>query len=89
MYEALDMFLPGLFAFRSILQNGASMEIPDLRDPAERDKWRGDTACTDPNAAGDQLLPTCKGGTPDIPLSVYDAVREKWESILAARDNKT
>ena len=89
VYEALDMFLPGLFAYRSILQNGASMEIPDLRDPAERDKWRSDTACTDPNAAGDQLLPTCKGGTPEIPLSVYDAVREKWESILAARDAGT
>ena len=38
---------------------------------------------------GDQLLPTCKGGTPDIPLSVYDAVREKWEGILAERDAET
>ena len=86
VYEAMDMFLPGLFAFRSILNNGASMDIPNLRDPAQRDQWRNDTACTDPNVAGDQLLPTCKGGTPHIPPSVYDAVREKWETLLAERE---
>ena len=88
IYEALDMFLPGLFAFRSILNNGKSMEIPNLRDPKERDKWRNDTACTDPNAAGDQLLPTCKGGTPDIPMEVYDKVKTEWEAFLAKRDVK-
>ena len=64
------------------------MEIPNLRDPDEREKWRNDTACTDPNAAGDQLLPTCKEGTPDIPMEVYDAVRKKWEAFLAVRDKK-
>ncbi len=85
VYEALDMCLPGHFAFRSILENGKSMEIPNLRNPEEREKWRHDTACTDPHAAGDMLLPTCRGGTPDIPMSVYDAVREHWEAFLAAR----
>ena len=88
VYEALDMFLPGLFAFRSILENGKSMEIPDLRDKAQREKWRYDTACTDPAAAGDMLLPTCRGGTPDIPMEVYDAVRQKWEGILAKREKE-
>ena len=86
VYEALDMFLPGLFAFRSILENGKSMEIPDLRDPAQRDRWRDDTACTDPNAAGDMLLPTSKDGTPDIPMEVYDDVRRRWEEFLAKRE---
>ena len=61
------------------------MEIPNLRDPAEREKWRNDTACTIPSAAGDQLLQTRIGGTPDIPDSVYDAVREKWEKIRKER----
>lgn len=87
IYEALDMFLPGLFAFRSILDNSRSYDIPDLRDPAQREKWRGDTACTDPGAAGDMLLPTCKGGTPEIPSYVYDRVREKWEACLRGREN--
>ena len=59
VYEAADMFLPGLFAYRSILAGGIPMEIPNLRDKAERDKWRNDTACTDPKAAGDMLQPSC------------------------------
>jgi len=31
VYEALDMFLPGLFAYRSALRGGIPMVIPDLR----------------------------------------------------------
>ena len=86
VYEALDMCLPGMFAFRSILNHSVSMDIPDLRRKEERDKWRKDTACTDPQVAGAQLLPTCKGGTPDIPMSVYDDVKEKWNVYLKNRD---
>ena len=80
VYEALDMFLPGLFAYRSILKDSVPMEVPDLRDPAEREKWRNDVACTDPAVAGDDLLPTTKGGTPDVPDEVYERVRKEWES---------
>jgi hypothetical protein len=79
VYEALDMFLPGMFAFRSILNNGQRMEIPDLRDKSIRDQWRNDTACVDPKVAGDQLLPTRADGTPQIPDSVYEAVKDKWD----------
>ena len=88
VYEALDMALPGLFAFRSVLEGGKELPIPDLRNKAERDRWRNDTACTDPNAAGDMLLPTRKGGTPEIPMETYDAVREKWEACLAKRSDR-
>lgn len=59
VYEALDMFLPGLFAYFSVLEGGRSMEIPDLRRMEEREKYREDTRCTDPEAAGQQLLPSC------------------------------
>ncbi|MBQ8494962.1 MAG: Gfo/Idh/MocA family oxidoreductase [Clostridia bacterium] len=78
VYEAMDMFLPGMFAFRSILNGSTPMDIPNLRDPAEREKWRNDVACTDPEVAGDQLLPTRKGGTPDIPDAVYDRQLQLW-----------
>lgn len=78
VYEALDMFLPGLFAYRSILNGGISMDIPNLRDKNEREKWRNDTACTDPNTAGDMLLPTSVNGTPDIPDEIYEEVKKKW-----------
>lgn len=74
LYEALDMFLPGMFAYRSILNNGCSMQIPDLRDPKQRDIWRNDTACTDPAVANDMLLPTSCNGTPEIDDGVYEYI---------------
>ena len=78
VYEALEMFLPGLFAYRSVMAGGIPMELPNLRDKAERDKWRQDTTCTDPKAAGDMLLPTFSKGTPEIPREVYDRMEQLW-----------
>ena len=78
VYEALDMFLPGLFAYRSVMAGGIPLELPNLRDQAERDKWRHDTTCTDPKAAGDMLLPTFSKGTPEIPQEVYDRMEQLW-----------
>jgi predicted dehydrogenase len=83
-YEAVDMSMAGMFAFRSILAGGAAMDIPNLREKAEREKWRNDTACCDPNVAGDMLLPTCKGGTPDIEDEVYEFVKHRWEEECAS-----
>jgi len=78
VYEALDMFLPGMFAYRSVLKGGIPMEIPNLRDPKERERYRNDTACTDPGAAGDQLLPVYSKGNPEISDAVYRNMKEKW-----------
>lgn len=83
VYEALDMFLPGMFAFRSILDGGTSKDIPNLRNIEERDIWRNDTACTDPEAAGDMLLPTFSLGTPEIDDGVYDHMKELWDRECA------
>lgn len=82
IYEALDMCLPGLFAYRSILAGGIPMEIPDLRKKEVRDQYRNDTACTDPKAAGDMLLPVFSKGNPEIAPEVYDRVRDKWNAHL-------
>ena len=71
VYEALDMALPGMFAYRSILAGGMPMDIPDLRNKEEREKWRNDTACSDPKVAGDMLWPVFSGGNPQIPEEVY------------------
>ena len=84
VYEALDMFLPGLFAYRSILAGGAPMAIPDLRDKAVREQYRDDTACTDPKVAGDRLLPPAKLGTPAIDPGVYPVIRQRFLDDLAA-----
>ena len=78
VYEALDMFLPGLFAYRSVMAGGIPLELPNLRDKTQRDKWRHDTTCTDPKAAGDMLLPTFSKGTPEIPQEVYDRMEQLW-----------
>ena len=78
VYEAMDMFLPGLFAYRSILRGGAPMEVPDLRDAAARDQYRRDTACTDPRVAGEMIQPSYSKGNPRVPDGVYDEMRGKW-----------
>ena len=79
VYEALDMYLPGHFAYRSALQGGMPMDIPDLRDKAQRDKWRNDATCTDP-AAGENALPSYSKGNPDVPQSVYDGLKAKLDA---------
>lgn len=79
VYEAMDMFLPGMFAYRSVLQGGIPVEIPNLRDKAVRELWRNDTACTDPKVAGDMLQPIFSKGVLDIPEAIYEDVRKKWE----------
>ena len=79
VYEALDMFLPGMFAYRSILDSNKSKEIPNLRDKAVRELWKNDTACTDPTVAGDMLIPTFSKGTPEIDAGVYDHMKKLWE----------
>ncbi len=89
VYEALDMFLPGMFAYRSILAGGIPMEIPNLRDKAVREQYRNDTACTDPNVAGDMLLPTMSLGTPEIPEEVYQLMYDKWQQDLHSDDGYT
>lgn len=79
VYEAMDMFLPGMFAYRSILNGGIPMEIPNLREKTVREQWRNDTACTDPKVAGDMLIPTFSKGTPDIDPGVYELMKKLWE----------
>ncbi len=87
VYEALDMFLPGMFAYRSVLNGNIPMEIPNLRDKSVRDQWRNDTACTDPAVAGDMLLPTFSEGTPDIDESVYEHMKELWDLECQKEDD--
>lgn len=77
VYQALDMFLPGMFAYRSVLAGGIPVEIPNLRDKKDRDRFRNDTTCTDPEVAGDMLIPVYSKGNPEIPDEVYENVKKK------------
>jgi len=86
IYEALDMWMIGNFAYRSILADGKRMDIPDLRNKEERERWRADTLCTDEKVAGEMLVPSRKGGNPDIPDEVYKEQKALWEKELASRE---
>lgn len=78
IYSALDMALPGLLAFRSIVDKGMPYEVPDLRDKSQRDVYRNDHYCTDPRAPEEFRLPTSKNGTPEVEDTVYRAVQKKF-----------
>ena len=79
VYTAVDMGICGLLAHRSLLGGNIPMEVPNLRNKEERDAWRNDNACTNPEVAGDQLLPASSYPLDEpIPDSVYDYVRQLW-----------
>jgi len=83
VYEALDMGLTGYFAFQSALMGNIPMEIPNFRSKLVREKYRHDTACTNPAKAGEMLLPSSTQGDIEIPDSIYEGLREKWEKKMA------
>jgi len=85
-YEALDMFLPGLFAYRSILKGGVTLEIPNLRLPEEREKWRNDTFCTDKKVGGDQYVFPRATEPFEYPDAVYQRIYDLWREELKNRD---
>ena len=87
VYEAMDMFLPGMFAYRSVLSGGIPVDIPNLRDKAVREQWRNDTACTDPNVAGDMLLPVFSPGTPEIDDGVYEHMKQLWDAECQSEED--
>lgn len=78
VYEALDMYLPGLIAYKSIMNGGCTLDIPDLRLKSERDRYRFDTFGTDPDYCGSMLAPSYHKGTPVVNKEVYDLVRQRW-----------
>jgi predicted dehydrogenase len=57
VYQAVDMTIIGILAYRSWLNGGKPVKVPNLRNKEEREPFRNDNACTNPSLAGDQLLP--------------------------------
>ena len=72
------MAIPGLLAYRSIVDGGKPYEVPDLRDLSVRDKYRNDHYCTDPRTKDEFRLPTTKNGDPDVADAVYEAVQKSF-----------
>lgn len=80
VYQAIDMGICGILAHRSSLNGNIPVKIPNLRDPAQRDEWRNDHACTTPAVAGDQLLPQSihRIGCDPLPDELFDRVKQLW-----------
>ena len=78
VYQAVDMGICGILAFRSILSGNQPVKVPNLRNKEERDAWRNDNACTNAAVAGAQVLPC--SSYPEKPLSPEEAAenRAKW-----------
>lgn len=79
IYQALDMFLPGLYAYRSILNENKVQQIPNFRIKAERDQVKSDYACTDPLVAKESLLPCYSKGNPQISETTYLKLKDAYQ----------
>jgi len=79
VYTAVDMGICGILAYRSILNGNIPVKVPNLRDKSERDAYRNDHACTNPEVAGDQLLPVSPYFDVDsIPDEDFEKCRQLW-----------
>lgn len=78
VYQAVDMGICGILAFRSILNGNKPFKVPNLRSKEERDAWRNDNACTNPDVAGDQVLPCSSYPLRKISPEQTAANRAKW-----------
>ena len=78
VYTAVDMGICGILAYRSILAGNVPVKVPNLRNKEERDAYRNDHACTNPEVAGDQLLPCSAQGNNEMPDEVFEYVRNLW-----------
>ena len=81
----VDMTLPGILAYKSILAGNMPFDVPDFRDKATREGCRGDLFSVDPAVSGKAAAPNCSFGVPKIPASVYARQRRLYEKTLAPR----
>ena len=73
MYRAVAMSSVGILAWRSALQEGQPVEVPDFRDEAQRAPYEGDTWSPWP------------GGDPQAPSSIQPAREPTPEALERAR----
>lgn len=79
IYEAFDMFFPGHFAYRSILNGGIPVDIPNFRNKEDREAFREDIFCTDPKVAKDKVWPCYSKGNPIIADEIYEEIEAVWK----------
>ncbi len=62
VYKGIDMSLVGILAYRSALEDGVPLRVPDFRNEAERQEYENDHWSPDPERAGPgQPFPSITG----------------------------
>ncbi len=88
VYQAVSMGVCGILAWRSALNGNIPIDIPDFRNKDEREKYKNDNACTNPDIAGEQVVPRTVYEPAEVPDAVYDNVRTLWEQGLDSNSVK-
>ena len=78
VYQAVDMGICGILAWRSANNGNVPVRVPDLRNPAEREAFRNDHACTTPEVAGEQLMPVSSYPYEPVTREKYDEVKQRY-----------
>ena len=72
------MTVPGILAYRSILDGNKPYTVPDFRNKEERERYRGDNFTFDPTVAGSATAPSCSHPSPEIADAVYARIRAEY-----------
>jgi hypothetical protein len=78
----MDMTLPGIYAYYSVLEGGIPKAIPNLRIKEERDRVRND----DRRVGRD--IPTYSKGELDIDDAVYERIKKLYQEKMNKEEKK-
>jgi len=88
VYQAVDMGICGILAWRSAINGNIPIDVPNLRNPEERDAYRNDHACTTPAVAGDQLVPVTSFPHDPVPAEIFEKAKQLWLDDKDANGDK-
>ncbi len=77
VYMALDMTLPGILAWRSALNGGGFIDVPDMREETIRRKYEDDSLSPRPGTPEDQALPNTMEGSRKPPEAYMSELRRR------------
>ena len=82
------MGICGILAWRSAINGNIPIDVPNLRNPEERDAYRNDHACTTPAVAGDQLVPVTSFPHDPVPAEIFEKAKQLWLDDKDANGDK-
>lgn len=85
IYSALDMCFCGIFGYRSVLQGGVTLEIPNFRDKAVREQYRNDRLSVFADKDDPNKIPCNKEGIEEMPDEVYERQKKLFEEDLKSK----